>query len=192
MQTKERKPLRCACAAVLVLAAGLLAGCGGPGGSAASGGVGGKMTAYQGPDNIMTADAANKTVTFNLIGAEGNEAGGFNFNGFAKGAMALQVPTGWKVHLTLRVDSDTPHSALVVPWGQRQASTFTPAFPDSASPDYKSGIAKGAPPQEFTFTADKAGRYALVCGVPAHDTAGMWDEFDVVDNAAAPQVLVKR
>jgi hypothetical protein len=36
---------------------------------------------------------------------------------------------------------------------------------------------------KFSFTADKAGQYAFVCGVPGHAAGGMWDEFDVSDSA---------
>ena len=88
--------------------------------------------------------------------------------------------------------SGTPHSALIAPWDERQAKSLHPAFTGSAGADYRSGMEQGDPPQTFTFTAGKAGQNAIVCGVPGHDDAGMWDEFDVVDNLAAPQVLVRK
>ncbi len=167
--------------AALALTAGLLIGCS----------ASGKLTPYKGPDNILSADPADKEVTVNLVGAEGNKASGFNFNGYANGNLVIRVPEGWKVRVTFKVDSQTPHSALITPWDQRTASAFTPAFPNAKTPDYVAGISEGAPAQEFSFTADKAGKYALVCGVPGHDTAGMWDEFDVVSGNAAPEVLVR-
>ena len=58
-------------------------------------------------------------------------------------------------------------------------------------PGYAAGIGKNDRPEEFTFTATQAGQYAVVCGVPGHAQAGMWDEFDVVAGLAAPQVFVQ-
>ena len=36
-----------------------------------------------------------------------------------------------------------------------------------------------------TFTADKAGEYALICYVPGHAAAGMWINFTVADGGTA-------
>jgi plastocyanin len=87
--------------------------------------------------------------------------------------MHVQVPTGWTVKVSFVVASGTPHSALIAPWDERQAKSLHPAFTGSAGADYRSGIEQGDPPQTFTFTAGKAGQYAIVCGVPGHDDAGM-------------------
>jgi sulfocyanin len=174
--------LRSGIPAALALTAALLAGCAGSKG---------KLAPYTGSDDIMSSDPAAKQVTLNLVGAEGSTASGFNFNGYANGNLVIRVPEGWTVAVNLTVDSDTPHSVLVTPWSERTAKTFTPAFPQAETPDYSAGIAKGQLAQHFSFVADKAGQYALVCGVPSHDVAGMWDELDVVSGAAAPEVLVR-
>lgn len=147
---------------------------------------------YQGNDHIIGAENRSaKSVTLNIIGAQGNANSGFNFNGFSNGDMIVKVPKGWKVLVNYSVDSTLYHSLIIVPWGQRQAYTFTTAFPGAAIPDYTSGIDKNSGPVHFSFTADKAGDYALVCAVPGHDELGMWDEFDVVSGLARPEVLVK-
>ncbi len=169
--------------ALLLLACGLLVG--------AQALAEGKRVPYAGPDKILSFDAAKKTVTVNLVGGEAGAASGANFNGKSNGAMVIRVPLGWTVHLALVVDSALKHSALVVPWSNRLAASFTPAFQGSDPADFKTGIGKGAPAQEFTFTADKAGQYAVVCGVPGHASAGMWDELDVVTDLASPEVLVQ-
>jgi len=150
------------------------------------------MTSIAGTQGILTTDAAAKTVTVNLVSPEGTAAHGFNFDGYANGAMTVKVPLGWSVTVKLTVDSPYAHSALIVPWDQKNASSFTPAFPGAATPDFKVGFAKGKPAESFTFTADKAGRYALVCGVPGHVAAGMWDEFDVAQDIIVPQVHVNQ
>jgi len=150
------------------------------------------MVGYSGSDKIVVGDAASKSVTVTLVAGEGPAASGFNFDGYANGDMAVQLPTGWTVKVSFTVASSTPHSVLIVPWNERKAAIFHPAFAGAATPDYRSGIERGDPAQGFSFTADKAGEYAIVCGVPGHDDLGMWDTFDVVDNLAAPRVLVKQ
>jgi sulfocyanin len=158
-----------------------------PGGAATA-----VMISYSGSDKILASDAAAKTVTVNLIAGQGAAAKGFNFNGYSNGDMHIQVPTGWRVKVSMIDESNTPHSALIVPWEERQGGALHAAFAHSAPADFRSGIEKGDDPQKFTFTADTAGEYAIVCGVPGHIDAGMWDAFDVVDNLAAPQVLAKQ
>jgi hypothetical protein len=152
----------------------------------------GKLAPYAGPDKILSFDTANMTVTVSLVGGEAGAPSGANFDGFSKGAMVIRVPLGWTVHLALEVPSSpVNHSALIVPWSDRGAASFTPAFPGSDPVDFRTGMGKGDGQKEFTFTADRAGQYAVVCGVPGHAKAGMWDEFDVVAGLASPEVLVQ-
>jgi sulfocyanin len=151
----------------------------------------GKLVPYKDADKILSYDAGAKTVSVNLEGSQGSAAYGMNFNNFAKGTMVIRVPVGWTVTVSLLVDSRLKHSAMVVPWSQREGEDFTPAFQGSEPKEYAVGIGKGQPKEEFTFKADRTGQYAVVCGVPGHAEAGMWDEFDVVAGTSAPEVLVK-
>ncbi len=186
-------------AVVLALGGAVLAACAPKGGTAgaattagSSGGAAASLVGYSGTDKILASDASSRTVTVNLIAGEGASAKGFNFNGYANGDMHVQVPTGWTVKVSMVDQAQMPHSAMVVPWAERTGGTLQPAFAGSAPADFRSGIEKGDDPQTFTFTAEKAGEYAIVCGVPGHVDAGMWDALDVVDNLAAPQVLVTK
>ncbi len=152
----------------------------------------GKLVAYKGADRILTkVDSAAKTVTLSLEGSQGSAAYGMNFNDFAKGGMVIRIPLGWTVTVSLVVDSRLKHSAMVVPWDQREGEDFTPAFQGSAPKDFGVGIGKGQPAEAFTFKAEKTGQFAVVCGVPGHAEAGMWDELDVVAGVSAPEILVK-
>ena len=150
-----------------------------------------KLVPYAGSEKILVIDAASKTATINLVGSEGSAAYGMNFNNFAKGGMVVRVPLGWSVTVSLVVNTNLKHSAEIVPWSQREGEDFTPSFPGSDPKDASVGYGKGAPKQEFTFKADRTGQYAVVCAVPGHAEAGMWDEFDVVAGADVPQLLVK-
>jgi len=148
---------------------------------------------YTGTDKILAADAKTKSVVVHLVAAEGDVAQGMNFNGYANGEMQIQVPTGWKVKVYLKVGGGSmAHSVLIVPWTEKaKRSKWHLAFPHAAVADYVSGIEAGDSPQTFTIKASKPGQYGLICGVPGHIAKGMWDEFDVVDGLEAPQVLVK-
>lgn len=159
--------------------------------AAASASAGG-FKPYRGSAPIIAAaSAGTKTVTLDIIGAQRGSSNSFNFNGFSNGDMVIKVPAGWTVTVHFSVQGSLAHSAIIVPWSQRQAFSFTKAFPGSAMPGYQSGISGGEPPVDFSFTASNAGRYAIVCAVPGHDSLGMWDEFEVVSGLAKPEVLVR-
>lgn len=147
---------------------------------------------YSGSDHIIAStNPQAKAVTLDIIGGQGNAGSGFNFNGYSKGDMIVEVPEGWRVSVDFTVDSSLSHSIIITPWSQRQAGSFTKAFSGASIPNYSSGIHKGDPAAHFSFQASKAGKYAMVCAVPGHDDLGMWDQFDVVSGLAKPEVLVK-
>jgi hypothetical protein len=53
---------------------------------------------------------------------------------------------------------------------------------------FDTGLQSSDPPVKFSFKADKAGQYAMVCGVPGHAQGGMWDELDISATAQAPTI----
>ncbi len=135
------------------------------------------------PASPLTYDGASRTATLHLAAGVDD---GYDFNGYAGGALILAIPTGWTVTVEVRnVSATTSHSALVVAWEDRfKGSDLSPAFPGAAQPEFTQGITAQDPPARFVFTARAVGRYGLVCGVPGHNLIGMWDELDVV--AAGP------
>jgi Sulfocyanin (SoxE) domain len=138
----------------------------------------------------LTYTAATHTVSFALTAGEG---AGYNFNGYANGALVVKVPTGSTVEVTMRnTAADLSHSVLVSPWTDRtKGSGLTAAFPGAAPADFETGVTSHDQPIHFRFTAAKAGTFALACGVPGHALIGMWDEFDVVDGLAVPSAAAK-
>jgi hypothetical protein len=113
--------------------------------------------------------------------------GGFNFNGYGKGAVLVTIPRGWKVivHCVNR-SADRRHSCAVV----RGVGATTPAFRRASSPDPERGLAPGRA-TTFTFTASVLGVYRLVSLVPDQEGAGMWDVIEVA-SSATPSVQVLR
>ncbi len=114
--------------------------------SASGGAATAVMVSYSRSEKILASDAASKTVTVNLIAGQGTASKGFNFNGYSNGNMRIQVPTGWRVKVSMIDESNTPHSALIVPWKERQGGALHAAFAHSAPADFRSGIEKGDDP----------------------------------------------
>ncbi|HVA89140.1 MAG TPA: sulfocyanin-like copper-binding protein, partial [Chloroflexota bacterium] len=51
-------------------------------------------------------------------------------------------------------------------------------------PNASTGVGQGVQ-QTLTFTATKVGTYAIVCAVPGHAAAGMWDVLKVTQGGLA-------
>jgi plastocyanin len=136
----------------------------------------------------LSLHASAKTVTLRLIAAYNGVYHGFNFNGYGKGQVLVEVPRGWRVNVRcVNNSSSMRHSCAIV----RGVSGRTPAFPGAASP----GSQDGLPPRHaaaFSFVATRAGTYRIVCLVPAHEQAGMWDVLDVTHNRLPAVVLLRR
>lgn len=127
-------------------------------------------------------NAKTHTATLTIIAGY---KGGFDFNGYSKGKMTITVPNGAHVNVVFSNDSAIPHSALFTPYNKRTSTGRYPlAFKGATSPNATSGVAKGKT-QKFSFVANKAGTYALVCAVPGHAIAGMWDTFVVAKKGNA-------
>jgi plastocyanin len=77
-----------------------------------------------------------------------------------------------------------PHSAVVTAYAARSAASFPVAFPGATTPNATAGVGQGVQ-QTFSFTAATVGSYAIVCAVPGHAAAGMWDTLKVTQGGLA-------
>jgi len=146
-------------------------------------------TAPQATGPWLKWDAATHTAALTLVAGYNDTQSGFNFNGAGKGNMTISVPEGAQVKVTFSNKGALPHSAVFTSWGNRTStSNFPVAFSGSSSPNPASGITAGTT-QHFSFTAVKAGQYAIVCAVPGHAAAGMWDVFNVT-SGGQPSVTI--
>lgn len=135
----------------------------------------------------LSWNAASHTATLTLIANYNNTLSGFNFNGYGDGKMVVSVPMGAHVDVHFSNKGSVPHSAVITFYTDRTSTSGIPdAFRGAHTPNPTSGTTAGSP-QSFSFTANKAGKYAIVCAVPGHDVAGMWDVF-VVTSGGAPSV----
>jgi hypothetical protein len=133
-------------------------------------------------------DPASKTADLTITAAYNQVGSGFNFDGYNLGHLTISVPLGAKVVVSFTNKADLAHSVVITPFADRTlAGNFPLAFAGSSSPNPGAGMAKVKVPQVFSFTASKAGTYAIVCGVPGHALGGMWDVFKVANVATATQ-----
>jgi uncharacterized cupredoxin-like copper-binding protein len=138
---------------------------------------------------MPVAHAATHSVDVTIVAGKNAGSGGFDFNGYQRGAMTVTVPVGWEVVVHFENAGAAAHSVGVFAAGAHQqvALPATPAFPGAVTGNFIAGLPKGAT-QTFTFVASKPGTYEFVCGCPAHGVAGMWDTLVVSATADGPSV----
>jgi ubiquinol-cytochrome c reductase cytochrome b subunit len=142
----------------------------------------------KGSQQWIVWNTAEHSATLTLIAALTNAGVGFNFNGYGKGQMVITVPLGYRVTVKFSNQETLPHSALITTSADKNLpSNFPVVFPGATTLNPGSGIVKGQMDQ-FSFVANKVGTYALVCGVPGHAVAGMWDVFKVT-SGGQPSVV---
>ena len=137
-----------------------------------------------GTTSALVADASAHTATLALVAGSTTANSGFNFNGASKGQLVVTIPAGYKLTVHFSNAAALPHSAVVTAYTNRTAASFPPAFPGAATPNAVTGVGQGAK-QTFTFTAKTVGTYAIVCAVPGHAAAGMWDVLQVTQGGLA-------
>jgi sulfocyanin len=134
----------------------------------------------------LSYNAKAHTATLTIVAGY---KGGFDFNGDSKGKMIVTIPVGTKVTVKFTNKASLPHSVLVTTWADRMAASgFATPFKGASSPNPSNGSAQNAS-VTFTFTANKVGSYAIVCAVPGHAIAGMWDTLKVVKGGSASIAL---
>ncbi len=123
-----------------------------------------------------------KTVELHMAG---QMDGGWKFNGMAGGEETITVPLGYAI--TVELTNDDPamaHSVGIDAQVGDYPAMFTdprPAFSGavSSTPTSMQEATMPGESESFTFTADVAGEYAMVCYVPGHALTGMWVRFNV-------------
>ncbi len=184
---------------VLAMTAAALVACGGgkpaqTGGNAATAGTdtaakaAAPAAATQGAMTMpdwMKVDNAAKTVTLDIAAGKTADNNHWNFNGYYKGDATITVPEGYKITINFKNDDPAMAHSLGV---DSLYTNFPPSFTnpkpifEGAITSNPTDLTKATQPgtsQTITFTASKAGNYAINCYIPAHALAGMWIHFDV-------------
>jgi sulfocyanin len=144
------------------------------------------------PDWFRVDDGA-RTAHLTLVAGETPAKNYWNYNGYHDGNAVVTVPEGYSVTIDLvNQDPSMPHSVGVSDLSLR-TSAAPPAeavFAGAITPNPTSMIDGTMPGQEasITFTAERAGTYALLCYIPGHAATGMWIYFVVSSEAGSAGV----
>jgi hypothetical protein len=139
----------------------------------------------------LVADDAGKTVTVALQVTRAAD-GAALINGHRKGELRIVVPLNWTVQWDWRnADSTAPHSLVVMVEREKLPTEGgRAAFTNAMTRMVSAGLEAGQV-DRTTFTADEAGWYWLLCGVPGHAIAGEFLELRVDPEARTASVKAK-
>ncbi|MEX2466391.1 MAG: sulfocyanin-like copper-binding protein [Gemmatimonadota bacterium] len=130
-------------------------------------------------------DRSAQTVNLTITAGSTPANNYWNYNGAINGAMAITVPEGYTVNLTLvNEDPNMPHSVVISSETENFATPPSPepVFAGAATENPLSMIDATMPgeTETITFVAETAGNYSMVCTIPGHSALGMWMFFNVV------------
>jgi sulfocyanin len=142
-------------------------------------------------------NTARKKAVVQVVATATASNNGFNFNGYAKGQANFVVPVGWTIALEFSNKSAVPHDVALT---KSLSVPLQPVPPLGASRAVAipgaTALAHGLTASNGTvvegFSSDAPGRYYLVCGVPGHVQAGMWDYLTVSASAKQPSIEVAK
>lgn len=121
----------------------------------------------------LVADSAGRTVTIALQVTPAADGGSALINGHRAGELQIVVPLNWTVQWDWRsADSTAAHSLVVMVEREKLPTEGgRAAFTNAMTRMVTAGLRPGQN-DRTTFTADEAGWYWLLCGVPGHALAG--------------------
>lgn len=135
----------------------------------------------------IEADSVARTVSLRFEAA-GDSAPAIN--GEHHGSVQLVVPLGWTVRWEwVNRDPAVRHSLVVMAEREKLPTEGgRPALDDALSRAVTAGLAPGQR-DVATFTADPAGWYWMLCGVPGHAIRGEWIGLKI--DREAPRVALR-
>jgi hypothetical protein len=139
----------------------------------------------------LVADDGAKTVTIALVVTPA-ASGAALINGHRAGDLQVIVPLGWTVQWDWRsADSTAPHSLVVMEEREKlPLEGGRPVFTNAMTRAVTAGLPAGQV-DRTTFSAEQAGWYWLLCGVPGHALAGEYLGLRVDPDAKTVGVKLK-
>jgi alcohol dehydrogenase (cytochrome c) len=143
----------------------------------------------------LYVNAAQKKTVMQVVAAATPTDGGFNFDGYDKGQANFVLPVGWSATLEFSNKSATPHDVALTKSLSVPLTAVAPrgGFAPIAVPGptmLANGVSASSGTLTQSLSSNAPGRYYLVCGVPGHVQAGMWDYFTVSATAKQPSIQV--
>ena len=146
-----------------------------------------------GPPAWLVADTVAKTVTLTLDVTAPAGSPSALIAGYRAGEVQIVVPLNWTVTWHWQSsDSTAPHSLVVMAEREKlPVEGGQPALDNAMTRMVTAGL-KAGQTDVTTFTADQAGWYWLLCGVPGHALKGEWLGLRVDPDAKGPEVRSKK
>jgi hypothetical protein len=143
----------------------------------------------QAPAPWLVADTAARTVTLTLDVTAPAGLPSALIAGHRAGDVEIVVPLNWTVTWHWQSsDSTAPHSLVVMVEREKlPLQGGEPALDNAMTRLLTTGL-KAGQTDVTTFTADQAGWYWLLCGVPGHALKGEWLGLRVDPDAKGPEV----
>jgi hypothetical protein len=140
----------------------------------------------------LVTDSAGRTVTLALQVTPAPDGGSAMINGHRAGELLVVVPLHWTVQWDWRsADSTALHSLVVMAEREKLPTEGgRAAFTNAMTRMVTAGLKPGQG-DRTTFTAEEAGWYWLLCGVPGHAIAGEYLGLRVDPDAKGASVKTK-
>lgn len=126
------------------------------------------------PAQFLRTDAPHHVASIVLLAGYDSSNGGFNFSGYGRGELLIDVPIGWRVVVDCENRGGVRHSCAVV----RSPLATAPAFPGAASPQPIVGLSPGSHAR-FSFVAARVGTFRIASLVAGQEQARMYAVLDV-------------
>lgn len=141
----------------------------------------------------LVADTAARTVTVALQVTPAPDGGAALINGYRNGELQIAVPLNWTVQWDWRsADSTTTHSLVVIAEREKLPTEGgRAAFTNALTRSLTDGLEAGQGDQT-TFTADQAGWYWMLDGVPGHAIKGEYIGLRIDPEAKTARAVVKK
>ena len=131
------------------------------------------------PFQMLLVNAPARTVQLTLKLGATSGSGGFNIDGYSRGALTVNIPLDWTVKVSCDNRSTTlSNSCAIVDNLPVEGAAPPLAFVGSSTKNPKQGLPLGGS-AGFSFVASRVGRYRLTSLDPGREAAGMWDWFRV-------------
>jgi PQQ-dependent dehydrogenase (methanol/ethanol family) len=143
--------------------------------------------------NYTYYKASAKSVIFKLEAGLAGKNGGFNFDGYYGGQATFNVPYGWTATYEFTNSSALPHSVMLTaslktPLTAIAGPLGSPIQVPAANPTV--GIKASQGTAVLSIESSVAENLYVVCGVPGHLQAGMWDRMDISKSITTPSISV--
>ena len=126
------------------------------------------------PEQSLRVDQPTRSAVVILIAGHPATDSAFNYNGYANGALVLEVPVGWRMTVQCENHSTVPNSCAVVS-GPGATAAIDPSW---STPDPRRGLDPGQS-DAFEFTPSAPGSFRIASLVDGSEASGMWADLEV-------------